>query len=240
MQTVIQAAYWPIVAVLLLLGLVTFYHLAPPHRLPWRRGFPGALLAAMVFLGGTSRSATYIDFVVDHGLTYGALAAPIGALLFFYVLALAVLLGAELNATIEQTWPARKRAAARRRRRRTSGGGARRSGSSPSSPGGRFSKISLHSGHTGYFFGSRDGVQTLPHSARTGVPLTSASISLSLRHVVREPLGVAGLGPEVAVRAGVGALLDGRAGTGGLRRGHPSMVPPRTRLAPGARLRPGR
>jgi membrane protein len=106
-ETVINATYWPLVAVLLLVGLVTFYHLAPPHRLPWRRGFPGAVLAALVFVGGTFGLRAYINFVVDQGLSYGALAAPIGALLFFYVLALAVLLGAELNATIERTWPTR-------------------------------------------------------------------------------------------------------------------------------------
>lgn len=104
-ETVVQAAYWPTVAGLLLLGLVTFYHLAPPRRLPWLRGFPGAILAGLVFLGGSFALRMYIVFVVDQGFTYGALAAPIGALLFFYVLALAVLLGAELNATIEQTWP---------------------------------------------------------------------------------------------------------------------------------------
>lgn len=110
-QTVIQAAYWPTVAVLLLLGLVTFYHLAPPRRPPYLRGFPGAILAGLVFVGGSFGLRTYINLVVDQGFSYGALAAPIGALLFFYVLALAVLLGAELNATIEQTWPSRKRPA---------------------------------------------------------------------------------------------------------------------------------
>jgi membrane protein len=106
-DTVVNAAYWPTVGVLLLLGLVTFYHLAPPNRLPWLRGFPGAMLAGVVFLGGSIGLRLYIGFVVGQGFTYGALAAPIGALLFFYLLALAVLLGAELNATIEQTWPSR-------------------------------------------------------------------------------------------------------------------------------------
>ena len=106
-ETVVSAAYWPTVVGLLLLGLVTFYHLAPPRRLRWRRGFPGAILAAVVFLLGSVGLRTYIGFVVGQGFTYGALAAPIGALLFFYVLALAVLLGAELNATIEQQWPSR-------------------------------------------------------------------------------------------------------------------------------------
>jgi membrane protein len=107
-ETVVNAAYWPGVAVLLLIGLVTFYHLAPPHRLPYWRGLPGAGVAALVFVAGTFGLREYINFVVDRGLSYGALAAPIGALLFFYVLALAVLLGAEFNATVEQTWPTRR------------------------------------------------------------------------------------------------------------------------------------
>jgi membrane protein len=116
-ETIIQTTYWPLVAVLLLVGLVTFYHLAPPRRLPWRRGLPGAALAALVFVGGTFGLREYINFVVGSGLTYGALAAPIGALLFFYILALAVLLGAEFNATIEQTWPTRTRRPKGRRRK---------------------------------------------------------------------------------------------------------------------------
>jgi membrane protein len=106
-QSVVNAVYWPTVGVLLLVGLATFYHLAPPHRLPWLRGLPGAILAGVLFLGGSIGLRLYIGFVVDQGFSYGALAAPIGALLFFYLLALAVLMGAELNASIEHTWPTR-------------------------------------------------------------------------------------------------------------------------------------
>ena len=43
------------------------------------------------------------------------------------------------------------------------------------------SQTSLHSGQTGYFFGSRLGTHTFPHNATTGVPMTMASVSLSLR-----------------------------------------------------------
>ena len=42
------------------------------------------------------------------------------------------------------------------------------------------SQISLHSGQTGNFSGARLGTQTLPHRATTGVPITIASVSLSL------------------------------------------------------------
>lgn len=107
---VISAAYWPAVIVLLLLGLTSLYHLAPPRRLPWRRGVPGALLAMIIFLAGSAGLRDYIGFIVAHNHAYGTLAAPIAALLFFYLLALGVLLGAELNAEIEQDSPTRDNA----------------------------------------------------------------------------------------------------------------------------------
>ncbi|MEO6701381.1 MAG: YhjD/YihY/BrkB family envelope integrity protein, partial [Jatrophihabitantaceae bacterium] len=102
---VISSAYWPVVIVLLLIGLTSLYHLAPPRRLPWRRGLPGALLALLIFLAGSAGLREYISFIVAHNHAYGTLAAPIAALLFFYLLALGVLLGAELNAEIEQSSP---------------------------------------------------------------------------------------------------------------------------------------
>jgi membrane protein len=101
----ISDAYWPVVLLLLLLGLTSLYHLAPPRRLPWRRGLPGALLAMVIFLAGSAALRIYITFIVAHNHAYGTLAAPIAALLFFYLLALGVLLGAELNAEIEQRSP---------------------------------------------------------------------------------------------------------------------------------------
>jgi len=106
---VISAAYWPVVILLLLLGLTSLYHLAPPRRLPWRRGLPGAALAMVIFLAGAAALRSYISFIVAHNHAYGTLAAPIAALLFFYLLALGVLLGAELNAEIERTTPSNRR-----------------------------------------------------------------------------------------------------------------------------------
>jgi membrane protein len=104
---VINAGYYPVVTVLLLLGLTTLFHLAPPRRLPWLRGVPGALLAIAVFLAGSTGLRAYISFVLGRTHAYGTIAAPIAALLFFFVLALGVLLGAEFNAAIEQEFPAR-------------------------------------------------------------------------------------------------------------------------------------
>jgi membrane protein len=71
------------------------------------RGVPGALLAIAVFLAGSTGLRAYISFVLGRTHAYGTIAAPIAALLFFFVLALGVLLGAEFNAAIEQEFPAR-------------------------------------------------------------------------------------------------------------------------------------
>lgn len=106
-STLVRGLYWPAVAIILLLGLTTFYRLALPRRLPWHRGLPGAVLAGCIFLLGSYGLRVYVDFVFRRTYSYGALASPIAALLFLFVLALAVLLGAEFNATIQQMWPAK-------------------------------------------------------------------------------------------------------------------------------------
>jgi membrane protein len=108
-RSVVNGAYYPVVVLLFLMGLVTLYHLAPPTRLPWRRGVPGAVLAFAVFFGGAAGLRSYITFIVRQNHAYGTLAAPIAALLFFFILALGVLLGAELNAAVEYMWPSRTR-----------------------------------------------------------------------------------------------------------------------------------
>jgi membrane protein len=101
----VNTGYYPVLVLLLLIGLTTLYHLAPPRRLPWRRGVPGAVLAIGVFLAGSVALHAYLRFILDHNHAYGTLAAPIAALLYFYVLALGVLLGAEFNAAIEHLSP---------------------------------------------------------------------------------------------------------------------------------------
>jgi membrane protein len=106
-SNLISVGFYPTLIVLLLIGLTTFYKLAPPRRLPWRRGLPGAVLALSIFLAGSAALRSYINFILDHNHAYTALAAPIAALLFFFVLALGVLLGAEFNAAIEERKPAK-------------------------------------------------------------------------------------------------------------------------------------
>jgi membrane protein len=114
----IDAVYWPTVLIGLLLALTSFFHVVLPHRLPWRRHLPGAFLSLGFFLVAAWLLRAYIGDILTTALPYGALAAPIGALLFCFFFGMAVLLGAELNTTIQKRWPAPLRRHDRRRRAR--------------------------------------------------------------------------------------------------------------------------
>ena len=117
-MVLINAVYWPVVVIGLLLALTSFYHVLLPNRLPWRRHLPGTVLALGFFLVAALLLRSYVTDVLITALPYGALAAPIGALLFCFFFGMAVLLGAELNATIQARWPAPLRRHDRRRRER--------------------------------------------------------------------------------------------------------------------------
>jgi membrane protein len=114
----IDAVYWPLMVVGLVVVLTSFYHVMLPRRLPWRRHLAGAVLAMGFFLVASTILRAYVADILTTALPYGALAAPIAALLFCFFFAMAVLLGAELNATIQSRWPAPLRRHARRRQER--------------------------------------------------------------------------------------------------------------------------
>jgi membrane protein len=114
----VNAVYWPVVLVGLLLAVTTFYNVTLPNRLPWRRHLPGAIFALTFFLVAAFLLRAYVADILTTALPYGALAAPIGVLLFAFFFGMAMLLGAELNATIQARWPAPLRRHDRRRRQR--------------------------------------------------------------------------------------------------------------------------
>ncbi|MGY1634353.1 YihY/virulence factor BrkB family protein [Geodermatophilus sp. SYSU D01186] len=114
----VNAVYWPVVLVGLVLALTSFYHVVLPRRLPWRRHLPGTLLAVAFFLVAALLLRAYVADILTATLPYGALATPIAALLFCFLFGMAVLLGAELNATVQARWPAPLRRHQRRRQER--------------------------------------------------------------------------------------------------------------------------
>lgn len=111
-SAVVHALYWPILGIVVFAGISTFYHLATPVRLRWRRAFPGAAVALILFLGMSYGLQVYFTAIATNLRVYSTLAAPILTLMYFYALAFAVLLGAEFNAALEERWPRGTRARA--------------------------------------------------------------------------------------------------------------------------------
>jgi membrane protein len=114
----VNAVYWPLVLIGLVLALTSFYHVVLPRRLPWRRHLPGTVLAVAFFIVTALLVRAYVADILTATLPYGALATPIAALLFCFFFGMAVLLGAELNATVQARWPAPLRRHQKRRQER--------------------------------------------------------------------------------------------------------------------------
>lgn len=98
-----SVAYWPAAAAVVTTMIAVLYHVAAPWRTPLRRDLPGALLAMALWLLGTVGLRIYVGQAIDE--SYGFIATPLIILLWLYVSAFAVLLGAELNAEIEKMYP---------------------------------------------------------------------------------------------------------------------------------------
>jgi membrane protein len=94
---------WVILALLVLVALAVLYRYAPDRANPrWRWVSWGAVVALVLWLLGSFGFSWYVDNFGKYNQTYGALASVIILLLWLYLSAFAVLLGAEFDAEIER------------------------------------------------------------------------------------------------------------------------------------------
>jgi membrane protein len=105
--------YWTVVPVLAVTGLASLYHIATPIRSPLVRDLPGAVLALVIWVVASFVLRIVISASVGGASIYGPLATPIVVLIWLYFLAIAVLIGAALNAAIDERHPTPDRIAAR-------------------------------------------------------------------------------------------------------------------------------
>ncbi|NYI68674.1 YihY/virulence factor BrkB family protein [Spelaeicoccus albus] len=101
----ILGVYWPVVALSTALLLTVLYHVAVPVKTRWLFNLPGALLALAIWLGASVVMRLVLALSIGGTSIYGPLAAPIVVLIWLYLIAVAVLIGAALNAGIEKVWP---------------------------------------------------------------------------------------------------------------------------------------
>lgn len=110
---VLHLLYWPIMIVVSVVFLALLYHLSIPVRTAWWRGFPGGGVALAIWLLGSLILRLYLSGSASGVSVYGSLGAAIAVLAWLYVTALAVLIGAALNAEIDKMWPGEYTARAR-------------------------------------------------------------------------------------------------------------------------------
>jgi membrane protein len=97
--------FWPhfrliFIFITFVAGLEFVYYLGPNCRHSFISTFPGAIFAITIWLLGSSCLSYYLGHVSNYSVTYGSMGAIIGLMLWFYLTALAILIGAELNAEL--------------------------------------------------------------------------------------------------------------------------------------------
>lgn len=98
-----QVVRWALLVALVVVALAVVYRVAPDRdspRFEWVS--PGAMVAAVLWLVGSLLFSLYVNNFGSYNKTYGALAGVVVLLLWLYLTAYIVLLGAEVNAEAER------------------------------------------------------------------------------------------------------------------------------------------
>ena len=101
--------YWPVVVVATIGALTTLFHISTPQRSRWWRDLPGAVLALLIWVLASFVVRGSVGASLDGTSIYGPLSAPRVILIWLYALAIAVLIGAGLNAATRVVWPVETR-----------------------------------------------------------------------------------------------------------------------------------
>lgn len=90
-------------AALTFAAFVLVYRYVPAYRPPWRDALPGALLATVLFEALKDTFAVYVAHFNNFHVIYGSLAAAFLFLLYTYLAASVLLLGAELSKSLARS-----------------------------------------------------------------------------------------------------------------------------------------
>lgn len=124
---VVRALAVPLVLSGLVIWAATVFHIGPNHRTPWRYDLPGAIVAGFGWLIATQGFAVYVRVSGQGNSVQSSVGAVLLALTLIYVLAVVLLLGAEVNdvlarraGVVRENEPVAERAQSLRRRLRRS------------------------------------------------------------------------------------------------------------------------
>ncbi len=91
-------SYFRYIAILVLYGVVAaFYYVLPNIKQSFLAVWPGALMVVVLWIAATSGVSFYLTSISNVTLIYGSLSGFIATLIFFYVMNLIFIYGAEFN-----------------------------------------------------------------------------------------------------------------------------------------------
>jgi membrane protein len=95
---------WALTILALLTLFALFYYVGPNRKPPsWRWVSPGGIVAVVIWLAASVGFSFYVsNFGGSYAKTYGSLAGVVVLVLWLYLTALALLVGAELNGELER------------------------------------------------------------------------------------------------------------------------------------------
>jgi membrane protein len=94
---------WPLLIVLVMIGLAVMYRYGPDRREPqWRWVSPGAITATVLWIVASIVFTTYVSNFGSYDKTYGSLGGVVVLLTWLYLSAFVILLGAVINAQAEE------------------------------------------------------------------------------------------------------------------------------------------
>jgi membrane protein len=101
-ETLVKIARWPVLLVLVALGIAVLYRYGPSRaRARWRWVTWGSALAAILFVAVSLGFSWYVENFGGYDETYGSLGAVVVFMTWIWLISVVVLVGAELNAEIE-------------------------------------------------------------------------------------------------------------------------------------------
>ena len=101
-QTLTRVARWPVLLMVLLVGLAVLYRHGPDRRTArWQWVTVGSVFAAVTWIVASFLFSWYLASFANYNATYGSLGAAVGVMIWFWISTTVMLLGAELNSEIE-------------------------------------------------------------------------------------------------------------------------------------------
>ncbi len=103
LETLLNWLRWPVLIGGFMIALTVMYRYAPSRNEPqWKWVSGGALVATLLWVAGSAAFSFYVSQFGSYDKTYGSLGAIVVFLMWLFLSAFAILLGAEFNSEMER------------------------------------------------------------------------------------------------------------------------------------------